>query len=94
MAHATGTEPEKPDGTANQAASEAATWDQVASIRDAKHVEVTGIADDGEDALIATGRLADFRCCFGKVDAEGRIDADAARILNVGKGDAISWIGR
>ena len=35
MAHATGTEPEKPDGTANQAASEAATWDQVASIRGA-----------------------------------------------------------
>ena len=71
-----------------------ARTDQVASIRDAKHVEVAGIAEDGEDALIATGRLADFRCCFGKVDAEGRIDADAARILSVGKGDAISWIGR
>jgi arginine N-succinyltransferase len=71
-----------------------ARTDQVASIRDAKHVEVAGIAEDGEDALIATGRLADFRCCFGKVDAEGRIDADTARILNVGKGDAISWIGR
>jgi len=75
-----------------------ARTDQVASIRDARHIEVTGIADandkGGEDALIATGRLGDFRCCFGKVDESGRIGAHAARILNVGKGDAISWIGR
>ncbi len=75
-----------------------ARTDQVASIRDARHIELAGTADaigsEGEDALIATGRLADFRCCFGKVDAEGRIDADAARILAVGKGDPVSWIGR
>ena len=75
-----------------------ARTDQVASVRDARHIELIGTtsadAKGGEDALIATGRLADFRCCFGKVDAEGRIDADAARILNIGKGDAISWIGR
>src|SRR3546814_4102960 len=32
-----------------------ARTDQVASIRDAKHVEVTGILEGGEDALIATG---------------------------------------
>ena len=71
-----------------------ARTDQVASIRDAKHVEVTGVAEGGEDALIATGRLADFRCCFGKVGADGTVDAETARILGVGKGDAISWIGR
>ncbi len=71
-----------------------ARTDQVASIRDAKHVEVTGIAESGDDALIATGRLGDFRCCFGKVGAGATIDAEAARILGVGKGDAISWIGR
>jgi len=71
-----------------------ARTDQVASIRDAKHVEVTGVAEGGEDALIATGRLADFRCCFGKVGADGTVDAETARILGVGKGDEISWIGR
>ena len=73
-----------------------ARTDQVASIRDAKHVAVTAIGDggSGEDALIATGRLADFRCCFGRMGADGTIDAEAARILGVGVGDAISWIGR
>jgi arginine N-succinyltransferase len=75
-----------------------ARTDQVASIRDARHIELAGTADaigpGYEDALIATGRLADFRCCFGKVDPEGRIDAHAAHILAVGKGDSVSWIGR
>jgi arginine N-succinyltransferase len=71
-----------------------ARTDQVASIRNAKHVEMMGIAEGGEDALIATGRLADFRCCFGKIGSDGTIDADTARILGVGKGDTISWIGR
>ena len=75
-----------------------ARTDQVASIRDAKRVEVTGIAGAsdkaGEDALIATGRLGDFRCCFGKVGADATIDAEAARILGINVGDEISWIGR
>ena len=71
-----------------------ARTDQVASIRDARHVEVAGVAEGGEDALIATGRLADFRCCFGKVGPDGTIDADTARKLGVAQGDAISWIAR
>jgi arginine N-succinyltransferase len=71
-----------------------ARTDQVASIRDAKHVAVAAIGDGGADALIATGRLADFRCCFGRMGTDGTIDAEAARILGVGVGDEISWIGR
>src|SRR3546814_1439631 len=71
-----------------------ARTDQVASVRDAKHVEVAGIGDGGADALIATGRLADFRCCFGQVGGDGTIDAASAGLLGVGQGDAISWIGR
>ena len=74
-----------------------ARTDQVSSIRDAQHVEVTRVADgldDGADALIATGRLADFRCCFGKVGAGGSIDAATARLLQIDTGDTISWIGR
>src|SRR3546814_8274311 len=60
----------------------------------AQHIAVAGIADEGEDALIATGRLADFRCCFGKVGAGGTIDAASADLLGVADGDEISWIGR
>ena len=71
-----------------------ARTDQVASVRDAKHVEVAGIGDGVADALIATGRLADFRCCFGQVGDDGTIDAASAGLLGVGQGDAISWIGR
>ena len=71
-----------------------ARTDQVASIRDAKHGEVSGIADAGEDALVATGRLADFRCCFGKVGDEATLDKEAAKLLKVTAGDDISWIGR
>src|SRR3546814_7154251 len=47
-----------------------ARTDQVTSIAGAQHIAVAGIADEGEDALIATGRLADFRCCFGKRSEE------------------------
>src|SRR3546814_6635285 len=60
----------------------------------AQHIAVARIADEGEDALIATGRLADFRCCFGKVGAGGTIDAASADLLGVADGDEISWIGR
>ena len=71
-----------------------ARTDQVASVRDAKHVEISAIAGGGEDALVATGRLADFRCCFGKVGDGSTLDDGAAELLGAGKGDAISWIGR
>jgi len=70
-----------------------ARTDQVASIRDARHIPVAGIAEEGEDALIAAGRLADFRCCFGKVGPGGTIDAASAELLGVAEGE-VSWIGR
>ncbi|WP_428628003.1 arginine N-succinyltransferase [Sphingopyxis sp.] len=71
-----------------------ARTDQVASIAGAKHGEVSAISDRGSDALVATGRLADFRCCFGKVGEESTLDAEAAKVLGVDKGGEISWIGR
>ena len=71
-----------------------ARTDQVASIAGARHIEITGLIEGDEDALIAAGRLADFRCCFGTVGAGGTIDARAARILGVGIGDAVSWVRR
>lgn len=71
-----------------------ARTDAVASVAGTRHVDVTGIDEGGEEALIATGRLADFRCCFGTVGTEGTIDAEAARILGVGVGDTVSWVAR
>ncbi|MDO9370458.1 MAG: arginine N-succinyltransferase [Sphingopyxis sp.] len=71
-----------------------ARTDQVASIRDAKHIGITAIADTGEDALVASGRLADFRCCFGKIGDGATIDGAAAKLLGIEAGDDISWIAR
>jgi arginine N-succinyltransferase len=71
-----------------------ARTDQVASVAGAKHVEISAIAEKGEDALVASGRLADFRCCFGKVGDGSTLDSEAAKLLGAGKGSDISWIGR
>ncbi|WP_137753182.1 arginine N-succinyltransferase [Sphingopyxis sp. L1A2A] len=75
-----------------------ARTDQVASVAGAKNVEISAIAgaDDmgGDDALVATGHLADFRCCFGKIGDGSTLDGAAAKLLGVTAGDEISWIGR
>ncbi|NIJ38222.1 arginine N-succinyltransferase [Sphingopyxis panaciterrae] len=71
-----------------------ARTDQVASISGAKHADISALAETGEDALVATGRLADFRCCFGKVGDGTTLDAAAAKLLGVDVGGDISWIGR
>ena len=71
-----------------------ARTDQVASIKGAQHTEISAIADTGADALVATGQLADFRCCFGKIGDGATLNSEAAKLLGVGKGGEISWIGR
>ena len=75
-----------------------ARTDNVASIRDARSAPVTSCGlEMGEKALIATGRLADFRCCYGarEVTADGMaIDARAADLLGVSEGDMVWSIGR
>lgn len=71
-----------------------ARTDQVASVAGTKHVEISAIAESGNDALVATGRLADFRCCFGKIGDGSTLDSAAAKLLRVEAGDEISWIGR
>ena len=43
---------------------------------------------------MATRQLADFRCCFGKIGDGATLDSEAAKLLGVGKGSGISWIGR
>ena len=74
-----------------------ARTDQVHSIRNAHDAKVAGLGDGGATSLVATGRLADFRCAYGKVanDAEGvTLDAKTAEVLRVGSGDSVRWIER
>lgn len=75
-----------------------AKTDQVRSIRDAKPGKVTAIDPTAAgSALIATGTLADFRCCFGKVGGEGEsimIDPASAATLAIEAGADIRWVAR
>jgi arginine N-succinyltransferase len=72
--------------------------DTVSSIRNAVRKPVSGIAlAEGEKALIATGRLAGFRCCCGLrafTDGGVAIDAEAAELLQVREGDEVWSVAR
>ncbi|WP_271077324.1 arginine N-succinyltransferase [Aurantiacibacter sp. MUD61] len=75
-----------------------AETDKVGAIANAHHGEVESVAlEKGEKALIATGRFADFRCCYGARELRGdgvAIDAQAAELLRVGEGDVVWSIPR
>jgi len=74
-----------------------ARTDDVRSIAEARNDAIVAVADDGTEALVATGRLADFRCTFGMVAAaeDGiTLSPDAAAALNVGVGDPVCHVGR
>ncbi len=74
-----------------------ARTDQVVTVRDAEEATITGIEPGGDQALIATGRLTDWRGGYARVmRREGgiAIDADAAKRLKVDVGDTLSWIAR
>lgn len=67
----------------------------VAAARESKVVRSD--ARTGEKALLATGRLSAFRCCYGLCDPAGdglAIDAAAAGLLGVGPGDSVWWVAR
>ncbi|WP_068074635.1 arginine N-succinyltransferase [Novosphingobium lentum] len=76
-----------------------ARTDRVASVANAREVRVAEIdwAKDTRKALVATGRLTEFRCCFAEV-AENPggllIDPAAAAALGVGVGELIWWVAR
>lgn len=76
-----------------------ARTDEVRSIRDAISSRITAIDDDGGDAaLIAAGRLSDFRCAYGKLrkidDGTVVIDRTAAAALGVNVDDEVLHVGR
>ncbi len=74
-----------------------ARTDQVHSIRNARDARIAGLGDGGKVSLVASGRLADFRCAYGKV-ADGTegvtLDPATAEMLRVGSGDVVRWIER
>jgi len=74
-----------------------ARTDQVHSIRNARDARIAGLGDGGKVSLVASGRLAHFRCAYGKV-ADGEegvtLDSATAEMLRVGTGDAVRWIER
>ena len=70
--------------------------DAIRTVREARTATVTAIvADAGEPShLIATGRLAEFRACLGRIgEADGGVtlDAQAAALLEVGAGDSVTF---
>lgn len=71
--------------------------DRIRTIREAKDAAITAISDAPEaepTQIVATGRLATFRACLGRVhDGDGGVtlDAEAARLLGVGVGDTVTF---
>ncbi|VXC60156.1 arginine N-succinyltransferase [Sphingomonas sp. 8AM] len=72
--------------------------DQIRTVRDAQDAAVVAVREGGtEEALVATGRLAAFRCAYariGTVDGGVTLDPAAATALRLREGDRVSWIGR
>jgi arginine N-succinyltransferase len=75
-----------------------ARTDRVESICNAKSGSVSAVPGEiATKALIATGHLAEFRCCFGELaerDGEVALDAASALTLGVTPGDTVWWIAR
>ena len=75
-----------------------AKTDQVKSIAEAHRAQLSAIdCQRGEKALIATGELTEFRCCYGarEIGEDGvAIDARAAEALRVGPGDTVWSVAR
>ncbi|MBW6523479.1 arginine N-succinyltransferase [Sphingomonas sp. RHCKR47] len=75
-----------------------ARTDAVRSIRDARRATVVAIdAEAGEQALIATGELAGFRCTYGEVRECGDgviLGRSGADTLGIAEDAAITHVGR
>jgi arginine N-succinyltransferase len=77
----------------------AAPTDGIATVAQAQAAPLTGIAPagDGVSSLVATGRLADFRTCYGEVSGSAggvMLDEAAAGMLGVSPGDAVTHVPR
>ncbi len=74
-----------------------APTDRIATIEAAREDVVVAIADEGEDSLVAHGRLGGFRACCGRIAAvEGgvSIDPGAAAALGLSIGNIVTYVPR
>ncbi|MDE2597090.1 MAG: arginine N-succinyltransferase [Sphingomonadales bacterium] len=75
-----------------------AKTDKVESVAGARQAAVVSTAlERGTKALLATGRLDSFRCCFGAMEARTGgvvIDTTAAEALGVKEGDMVWSVAR
>ena len=75
-----------------------ARTDKVETVQRSRHATVVSTeSEEGEQALIATGHLATFRCCYGaRAEVEGgiAIDSRTADILDVKPGDTVWSVAR
>ncbi len=75
-----------------------APTDQIRTVRDSKPAKIAAIGEGGsERAMIAAGRLGDFRaCCANMTSAPDgiTIDRQAAELLEVEPGDSVVVAGR
>lgn len=76
-----------------------ARTDEVRSVKEAQPREISSIdLDEGERAILATGRLAGFRSCYGarelREDGTIAIDSVAADVLDVKPGDEVWSVAR
>lgn len=71
--------------------------DRIRTIREARDAPVTALVPAGDDPpthIVAHGRLAAFRACQGRIAETGggvSLDAEAAELLGVGVGDAVTY---
>jgi arginine N-succinyltransferase len=71
--------------------------DHVKTVREAVTAQVAGIGEGGTAALVATGRLAEFRVTQGRVSSgeDGvTIDARTAAVLGLERGDTLMHVAR
>jgi len=76
-----------------------ARTDNVTSVKGSSRATVTGLqVDEGERAILATGRFGTFRACFGARVLDGvggiAIDSASADLLDVSAGDMVWSVGR
>jgi arginine N-succinyltransferase len=75
-----------------------ARTDNVRTIRDVRPAQVVAIDDDGgEQALVASGRLSEFRSAYGRIRPCGdgvALSRACANAIGVAEGDRISHVGR
>lgn len=75
-----------------------ARTDNVRTIREVRPAQVVAIDDDGgEQALVASGRLSDFRTAYGRIRPCGdgiALNRACASAIGVREGDRVSHVGR